>query len=52
MALEPDLKNEVARLMDAAEARKILLGKIRRSIVTIEDNKVLSSPLKSRDRAL
>ena len=51
MTLEPDLENEVAKLMDAAEARKTLLGKIRRSIVTIEDDKVFSYPLKGHDRA-
>lgn len=46
--LEPDLESEVARLMDEAENIKVLRRQQRTRIITIEDGKVYTYPLKNR----
>lgn len=49
--LEPDLEHEVARLMDEAENIKMLRRQQRTRIITIEDGKVYTYPLKKRPAA-
>lgn len=51
MIFEPDLENEVARLMDEAEHLGLLRRRLRASIVTIEDGEVYTYPLKRRPAA-
>lgn len=48
MTFEPDLENEVARLMDAAEHLALLRRRLRTNVVTIENGDVYSYPLKGR----
>jgi len=51
MTFEPNLEDEVARLMDAAEHLALLRRHLRTKIVTIEDGDVFTYPLKGRPAA-
>lgn len=48
MTFEPDLENEVARLMDEAEHLALIRRRLRTNVVTIENGDVYSYPLKGR----
>jgi len=48
MTFDPNLEDEVARLMDQAEQHALLRRRLRTHIVTIEDDAVYSYPLKGR----
>lgn len=51
MSFEPDLENEIARLMDEAEHLGLLRRRRRTNVITIEDGKVYTYPLKGRPAA-
>ncbi len=51
MSFEPDLENEIARLMDEAEHLGLLRRRRRTNVITIEDGEVYTYPLKGRPAA-
>lgn len=51
MSFEPDLENEIARLMDEAEHLGLLRRRRCTNVITIEDGEVYTYPLKGRPAA-